>query len=108
MGIKIEEFELKIQAPETAEEDLAQPISPRQLKVLPNPADEQLRLHLNGNTDFDRVIIYNLMGQEVYNSGNVRQNRSTINVSQWANGFYLIKVFTERGTIQKKFEVLHQ
>ena len=107
MGIKIEEFDLKIQLPEEKEEELAQPINPQQLKVLPNPAHDQLRLHLNGNTDFDRIIIYNVMGQEVYNSGNVQNDRANIDVSQWANGFYLIKVFTEKGSIQKKFEVLH-
>ncbi|PHN02652.1 Ig-like domain-containing protein [Flavilitoribacter nigricans] len=107
MGIRIEEFDLKIQLPEESEADLAQPIDARQLKVAPNPANNQLRLHLNGSTDFDRVVVYNLMGQEVYNSGRVKNDRTNIDVSQWANGFYLVKVFTERGTIQRKIEVLH-
>lgn len=107
MGVKIEEFDLNIQLPETTEEELAQPINSGQLKVLPNPANDYLRLHLNGSSDMERVVIYNLMGQEIYNSGKVKQDRSNIDVSQWANGFYIVEVFTERGTIQKKFEVLH-
>lgn len=107
LGIKIEELELQVQLPSVNEEGLNTPIDPQQLKIAPNPVHNQLRIHLNGSTDFERVIVYNLMGQEIYNSGKVLSDRTNIDVSQWSNGFYLVKVFTEKGTIQQKFEVMH-
>lgn len=107
LGVKIEAFELNIQLPTETTEELTTPILPEKLKVVPNPAHDLLRIHLNGSTDFERVIVYNLMGQEIYNSGKILTNRTNIDVSQWANGVYLVKVFTERGAVNKKIEVLH-
>jgi hypothetical protein len=108
MGIRIEEFELKIKAPAVKEEQAAQPFDPAKLKLMPNPTSNRVQLHLNGNTEFERVVVYNVMGQEIYRSGQLDSNRTNIDVSQWANGFYMLKAFTSRGVVQKKFEVLHR
>lgn len=104
-GVRIEEVDLQIKAPEKEADE--KPIEAQQLKVAPNPVNDRLRIHLNGSTDFERVVIFNLMGQQVYDSGATRTNRSVIDVSQWADGLYVLKVFTPRGALQKKFEVLH-
>lgn len=108
MGIKIEEFDLTIKLPEEKESEAVQVVDPKQLKIAPNPANDRLRVHLNGSTDFERIVIYNLMGQEIYNSGVIGDNHRVIDVSQWTNGFYVLKAFTENGSIQQKIEVLHQ
>jgi len=45
-------------------------------------------LHLSANETINNVVIYNMLGQEVFNAGTV----STIDMSSYANGTYIVKV----------------
>ena len=76
------------------------------LKVYPNPASNMLNVHLNGGNDFEKVVIYNTTGQELYNSGPIQTNHQNINVYRWNTGVYFMNVYTKGGVITKRFEVV--
>ena len=76
------------------------------LKVFPNPTKSVINVHLNGRNDFEKVVINNLTGQEVYNSGNILTNHKRINVHNLSNGLYFMNVYTKGGVITRKFEVV--
>jgi hypothetical protein len=67
-----------------------------QLKVYPNPTREQLNVHLNGlGNEVERLVIYNITGQEVYNSGAIQTKRIELNVSDFGTGMYVLKAYTQ-------------
>lgn len=80
-----------------------------QLKVFPNPANNFVTLHLNGGEQFkmEKVVLYDMMGREVYNSGKTNTKRMQLNVSQMAPSVYTVRVFTNTGdVISTKIEVI--
>ncbi|HRJ15175.1 MAG TPA: T9SS type A sorting domain-containing protein, partial [Saprospiraceae bacterium] len=78
------------------------------LKAWPNPTSDFLNIHLNGGKEFERIVLYNLMGQEVYNSGSMKARNAQIGTSQLANGIYVLSVVTPEGRLNKKIEVIKE
>ncbi|KAA3635328.1 MAG: T9SS C-terminal target domain-containing protein [Bacteroidetes bacterium] len=82
-------------------------LNPDLLKLSPNPASTFLNVHLNGEQGFDEVVVRNITGQTVFNSGNQEgNNRTQVDVSKWQSGMYFLSVYTAEGVITKKFEVI--
>ena len=88
------------------EVDKSTPIDPSQLKVNPNPTQGQLWVHLNGGDEFEEIVIHNIMGQEVLRNTTGLTNDMNLDVSKLENGLYILSVYTDRGLVNKKFEVL--
>lgn len=82
------------------------PLTEDLLKVYPNPTRDLLNVHLNGGQEFERVVIYSMTGQMVYNSGNLLTNRVQLNTNNLQNGMYILSVHSAKGVLNKKFEVL--
>lgn len=98
-------FILNLDGDEEEENELTF-IDEDQLKVYPNPTRDQLNVHLNGlGNEVERVVVYSVTGQEVYNSGAIQTKRIELNVSDFATGMYVLKAFTNGGVINKKFEI---
>jgi len=70
------------------------------LTIYPNPAQNQLTIEteLNAKQKFD---IVNIMGQIVYTS--TIEKTTTIDLSQFSNGVYMIKIESEKLNIIQKF-----
>ncbi len=102
--MNIEEFTLNIIP--RKEVDKSTPIDPSQLKVNPNPTQGQLWVHLNGGDEFEEIVIHNIMGQEVLRNTTGLTNDMNLDVSKLENGLYILSVYTDRGLVNKKFEVL--
>lgn len=83
-----------------------QPLDDSLLKIWPNPTGDFLNVHLNGGKEFGRIVVYNLMGQTVYNTGNMQARNAQIGVGHLPGGIYVLSVQTPEGIINKKFEVL--
>ena len=83
-------------------------VEPNELKVFPNPAKDIMTVHLNGQHDIEQVIVYNITGQEVFNSGNINSVKQIIDVTQFNAGAYIVKAVTTGGVITKKFEVVEE
>ena len=70
------------------------------INIHPNPTKDNLTIETNTKTE-QRLEIINLMGQTVYT--NVINKKATINTSAFANGVYILKLFTDKETVVKKF-----
>lgn len=70
--------------------------------VYPNPAKDQVILASSFN--MNKVEIFNMIGQKVYENS-VNGITSTVNVSGFNPGTYMVKMFTEGGVATKKIVV---
>ena len=70
--------------------------------VYPNPAKDQVMLASSFN--MDKVEIFNIMGQKVYENS-VNGISTTVNVADFTPGTYVVKMFTEAGLATKKIVV---
>ncbi len=104
-GMNIQPFQLHIIA-KSEEEIENTPLTEDLVKVYPNPAQSLLNVHLNGGQEFEQVIVYNMTGQVVYNSGKTLARRTQFDVSRLQNGIYVLSVVTPKGVVNKKFQVL--
>ncbi len=73
------------------------------LKLYPNPAQQSLNIEADGMT---HVAVYDLLGQMVYEQ-ELKSNEFTINVSDWEEGIYLLKVQTCDGQVIRRVSVSH-
>jgi len=69
--------------------------------VYPNPTKDNLTIETNINTQ-QRVEILNLIGQTVYTTI-INNKKATINTSAFANGVYILKLYTDKETVVRKF-----
>jgi len=70
--------------------------------VYPNPAKDQVILASSFN--MNKVEIFNMIGQKVYEN-TVNGITSTVNVAGFAQGTYMVKMYTEGGLATKKIVV---
>ncbi len=77
------------------------------MKVYPNPASGVVDFHINGaGNEFQRVQLYTMTGQRLYDSGEVLAKHWQMDVSGLAPGVYVVRAVTTAGTISKKLQVV--
>ena len=79
-------------------------IEDRDLKIYPNPTNEQITIECYPYTDIVSAIIYDMSGKIVYSSNKVNNGKQTIDVSKFANGLYLLKINDSGKYYTRKFE----
>jgi hypothetical protein len=103
-GINIGGATIHIRLDEEAKDE---PLDANQLKLYPNPTNRDfINVHLNGQQDFERIVVHDLTGRPMFDSDNVLTNRMQISVGDFANGIYVLSAYTERGVVNKKFQVI--
>lgn len=103
-GINIGNATIHIRLDEEVKDE---PLHADQLKLYPNPTNRDfINVHLNGQQDFERIVVHDLTGRPMFDSDNVLTNRMQISVGDFANGVYVLTVYTERGVLNKKFQVM--
>jgi len=76
-----------------------------EINIYPNPANDFIRISYNENK-VNYINIFNLQGQKVFSEKlNKKENTFTINVSNLANGIYLLQFQTDKGFISRKLIV---
>jgi len=70
------------------------------VKVYPNPANDNITIETNLNTE-QRFEIINMVGQTIY-TNNIRKI-AIVNTSAFANGVYILKLSSDKETVVKKF-----
>ncbi len=76
------------------------------LKAYPNPARDVLDLHINGwSNEFNRVQLFTLAGQMLYDSGQIWAKHWQMSVRDYPPGMYVVRAITTAGTISKKIQV---
>ncbi len=69
------------------------------IDIYPNPVNN--RIYISSNTSIDKVLVYNIFGQTMYTSSENKSD-ATVDVSNFAKGIYLVKVFTDGKSMTKK------
>ncbi|MEZ4962040.1 MAG: Ig-like domain-containing protein [Saprospiraceae bacterium] len=80
-----------------------------ELVVFPNPAQQTVNLHVNGyNNEIGRIMLFDMVGKTVYDSGDILAKRSQLDVSSLNNGMYVVRVVTSTGEVlSSKVEVFN-
>lgn len=79
-------------------------IQDRKIFLYPNPVDKILNISIN--QEFENLFISSLDGVIVYNTNT---NTKTIDISNFANGTYIIQALNHNGIIfEDKFIVVHE
>ena len=73
------------------------------IDIFPNPASEEIKV-ISNQCSVSGVEVFNLLGDRIY-SFPITDNRSpiTINIADFPNGVYMVKVKTEKGMEVSKF-----
>ncbi|WP_299837737.1 GEVED domain-containing protein [uncultured Tenacibaculum sp.] len=72
------------------------------IKVYPNPAVNSLNIEiLNGN--FNEISIYSITGKMVYTSNKEIEEKTTIDISEYAAGTYFVKFVSNGKAVTKRF-----
>ena len=71
----------------------------RFVALAPNPVKDQLELSLPSHFNQVEMRVYNLLGQPITQM-NLTAGQSTVDVSHWAKGVYLVEVKLPGGRIQ--------
>ncbi len=78
-------------------ENVIENINRLQVEVLPNLVIGQASV--SNNLDLSmQIYVYNLSGKLVFSTSSIYQNGSTIDLSDLDDGYYFIKIKTEKGT----------
>jgi len=63
--------------------------------IYPNPVKTTLTLDNLQNAE--RIVISNLIGQQIITTNNIRESRITMDVSSLSRGIYLISIYSKNG-----------
>ncbi|WP_400077436.1 T9SS type A sorting domain-containing protein [Winogradskyella sp. R77965] len=71
--------------------------------VYPNPANTNITIKSSDQTQIDSVELYNVLGSRVFTANNLINN--SIDVSEMANGVYLLKVNSGANSVTKRIVI---
>ncbi len=88
----------------TASTTLGRPDFKKELgfTIYPNPSKSKLNISLPAANNYSKIEVYNILGSRVY-QGNLNSLNTSINVSQWNTGVYLVRISNTKETISKRF-----
>lgn len=73
------------------------------MRLYPNPVRQTLNVEAEG---LNHVTVYNMLGQSVYEA-DCDADMVHVNVSNWSEGMYLVKIRTAQGTVSHRVSVVH-
>jgi hypothetical protein len=73
------------------------------IKLYPNPSNSVLHIQTQNINSNGTIEVYNLLGKKVLSQQLNSSETSQINVSNWDDGLYLIKISSENGEDTKRF-----
>lgn len=79
----------------------------KKLLAFPNPASNNLTVHLNGQREFSALTLTDLTGRRVITQPSLATNHQVIDLSRIPTGLYTLSITTEEGVINRKIEVIH-
>lgn len=68
--------------------------------VFPNPVTDIL--HIQADIPFERVMLYDLLGKLIWDSGAIRTESLQMSMEQWPKGMYQLRVESGKGMFVKK------
>ena len=72
-------------------------------KIYPNPFTNEFTIEFNNqNSDQTKIIIYNIIGEIVYQSTQTNQKLITVNLEELSKGTYIVAIKTNNEIVSKK------
>lgn len=73
-----------------------------ELVISPNPAKNKLNIVLPQGSGDTNLEVFDVLGKRVY-KGQLTQLESSVNISNWRSGVYLVRISNDQGTQTKRF-----
>ena len=73
-----------------------------QFAISPNPGKSTLNIKLPNANEDSKLEVFDVLGKRVY-IGLLTKLESSVNVSNWKTGVYLVRVSNNKGTQTKRF-----
>ncbi|WP_353776956.1 T9SS type A sorting domain-containing protein [Winogradskyella sp. 3972H.M.0a.05] len=73
------------------------------LKLYPNPTDSELNITFNSNIASGSIEVFNILGKQVFSKDINNANSDSLNISDLAQGLYLIRISSEGQSETKRF-----
>lgn len=77
-----------------------------EMTVYPNPARSTATILNKGNLKMEKIQVYNVLGQVVYSANADSKEKHTLALEGFASGIYTIEIYTDKGTVARKLELL--
>ncbi len=77
-----------------------------ELMVYPNPSRETATILNKSGLKMEKIELYNVLGQVVYRSDADSKDKHVLQLSALSSGIYTIEVYTDKGTVARKLEIL--
>lgn len=81
-------------------------VNNNELTVYPNPSNGQATILNKGDLKMEKVEVYSVLGQVIYRSKADSKDKHVINLSGMASGTYTIEIYTDKGTVARKLEII--
>lgn len=79
-----------------------------QVKVYPNPANNQLVVAFGNNNNIKEITVFSITGSLIYQTSNITDNQCFIETTNWPQGMYVLQLTTTNGTTEnRRFSVGH-
>lgn len=75
------------------------------ITVYPNPAGNILNISIGDYVEGEKIEIYNLFGQMIYSQG-ITDKLTLVDLAQWANGVYALKVSSAFGHLSTRLFIV--
>lgn len=89
----------------TASSSLSTPeieLQDAEMVISPNPAKDKLNIALPQGSGDTNLEVFDVLGKRVY-KGQLTQLESSVNISNWRTGVYLVRISNDQGTQTKRF-----
>ncbi|WP_178984023.1 T9SS type A sorting domain-containing protein [Winogradskyella helgolandensis] len=77
-------------------------IQDSEFTIAPNPAKNKLNIKLHNTNEDLKLEVFDVLGKRIYN-GVITKLVSTIDVSNWKSGVYLVRITDDTETHTKRF-----
>jgi PKD repeat protein len=81
-------------------------VDKNEMVVYPNPSRGTAVILNRGTLKMEKVSIYNVLGQQVYEAKADTSDKHTLDLNLMASGMYTIQIFTDKGTVARKLELI--
>jgi hypothetical protein len=81
-------------------------VDKNEMTVYPNPTKEVATILNRGALKMENVSVYNVFGQVVYKAKADSKDKHTLHLSGFASGIYTIEIFTDKGAVARKLEII--
>jgi hypothetical protein len=78
----------------------------KEFNLFPNPSKTVVTISNKAGIKMKQIILSNLVGQNVYTDNEVNTDKAMIDISGFAPGIYNASIITEKGTINKKLQII--